>query len=103
MFDTFFQGYRSDNTTEETIFVDNEPGQDLYQENLVYLWFLTLLNNTHLHLKRNRFYGLLGPNNCGKTTLMRAIASERVEGFPKRRVKDSVCGTRDNGTSGRHG
>ena len=38
----------------------------------------------NIHLKRNRFYGLLGPNNCGKTTLMRAIANEQVEGFPKR-------------------
>ena len=45
---------------------------------------LTLLNNTKLHLKQNRFYGLLGPNNCGKTTLMRAIANEQVEGFPKK-------------------
>ena len=45
---------------------------------------LTLLNNTHLHLKQNRFYGLLGPNNCGKTTMMRAIANEQVEGFPKK-------------------
>ena len=35
-------------------------------------------------MKRNRFYGLLGPNNCGKTTLMRAIANEQVEGFPKK-------------------
>jgi len=45
---------------------------------------LTLLNNTKLFLKRNKFYGLLGPNNCGKTTLMRAIANEQVDGFPKR-------------------
>ena len=35
---------------------------------------LTLLCDTKMHLKRNRFYGLLGPNQCGKTTLMRAIA-----------------------------
>ena len=35
-------------------------------------------------MKQNRFYGLLGPNNCGKTTLMRAIANEQVEGFPKK-------------------
>jgi elongation factor 3 len=42
------------------------------------------LNNTKLSLKRNKFYGLLGPNNCGKTTMMRAIANEQVEGFPKR-------------------
>merc|ERR1711966_260030 len=45
---------------------------------------LTLLNTTRLQLKRNRLYGLLGPNNCGKTTLMRAIEREQIEGFPKR-------------------
>jgi len=43
----------------------------------------TLLTKTRLQLRRNQFYGLLGPNNCGKTTLMRAIAAEQVDGFPK--------------------
>merc|ERR1711972_567489 len=43
---------------------------------------LTLLNNTRLHLKRGKNYGLLGLNDCGKTTLMRAINNEQVEGFP---------------------
>merc|ERR1712093_781286 len=43
---------------------------------------LTLLNNTRLHLKRGMCYGLLGPNDCGKTTLMRAINNEQVDGFP---------------------
>jgi elongation factor 3 len=33
-------------------------------------------------LKRGKRYGLLGPNDCGKTTLMRAIANNQVEGFP---------------------
>merc|ERR1711975_209752 len=42
------------------------------------------------HLKRDRFYGLLGPNQCGKTTLMRAIANEQLEGFPKRDELKSV-------------
>lgn len=41
-----------------------------------------LLNNTDLRLKRGFRYGLLGPNECGKTTLMRAIANGQVEGFP---------------------
>ena len=70
---------------KEEIFEDTEEGKDLYKGafSLAY-GALTLLNNTHLHLKRNRFYGLLGPNNCGKTTLMRAIANEQIEGFPKR-------------------
>jgi elongation factor 3 len=43
---------------------------------------LTLLNNTRLYLKRGGNYGLLGPNDCGKTTLMKAINNEQVEGFP---------------------
>merc|ERR1711985_34167 len=51
---------------------------------------LTLLRDTTMHLKRNRFYGLLGPNQCGKTTLMRAIANEQLEGFPKRDELKSI-------------
>jgi elongation factor 3 len=50
----------------------------------------TLLTKTRLQLQRNNFYGLLGPNNCGKTTLMRAIAAEQVDGFPKRDVLRTV-------------
>ena len=47
---------------------------------------VTLLNTTRLQLKRNLLYGLLGPSNCGKTTLMRAIerTGKQIEGFPKR-------------------
>ncbi|KAG2226959.1 hypothetical protein INT45_006366 [Circinella minor] len=41
-----------------------------------------LLNRTSLRLKRGRRYGLCGYNGCGKSTLMRAIANEQVEGFP---------------------
>merc|ERR1719191_1282161 len=63
--------------------VEEEEGEDLC--NCVFTLgygSLTLLNNTRLHLKRGKNYGLLGPNDCGKTTLMRAIANEQVEGFP---------------------
>merc|ERR1712087_72862 len=59
------------------------------------------------HLKRNRFYGLLGPNQCGKTTLMRAIANEQLEVFPKRdelksvfvehEIEDEEVGVQDDG------
>jgi ATPase subunit of ABC transporter with duplicated ATPase domains len=48
------------------------------------------LNNARLRLKRGRRYGLCGHNGVGKTTLMRAINNEKVEGFPP---KDQV-GTR---------
>lgn len=41
-----------------------------------------LLHNTKMKLKRGKNYGLLGPNDSGKTTLMRAIANNQVEGFP---------------------
>ena len=39
-----------------------------------------LLHNTKLKLKRGYKYGLLGGNDSGKTTLMRAIANEQVDG-----------------------
>ena len=69
---------------KEDVFEDTEEGKNLYQGNFSLAYgALTLLNSTNLHLKQNRFYGLLGPNNCGKTTLMRAISHEQVEGFPK--------------------
>jgi len=41
-----------------------------------------LLHNTKMKLKRGKNYGLLGGNDSGKTTLMRAIANNQVEGFP---------------------
>jgi len=60
-----------------------EEGQDLCNT-IFTLGYgsLTLLNNTRLYLKRGGNYGLLGPNDCGKTTLMRAINHEQVDGFP---------------------
>jgi elongation factor 3 len=41
-----------------------------------------LLHNTQLKLKRGHNYGLLGGNDCGKTTLMRSISNGQLEGFP---------------------
>ncbi|CAM9995474.1 unnamed protein product [Ectocarpus sp. 6 AP-2014] len=41
-----------------------------------------LLHNTKMRLKRGKNYGLLGGNDSGKSTLMRAIANGSVEGFP---------------------
>ncbi|KAI8149488.1 P-loop containing nucleoside triphosphate hydrolase protein [Fennellomyces sp. T-0311] len=49
-----------------------------------------LLNRTALKLKRGRRYGLCGPNGCGKSTLMRAIANEQLEGFPPKSVLKTV-------------
>lgn len=41
-----------------------------------------LLHNTTMRLMRGSKYGLLGGNDSGKTTLMRAIANGSLEGFP---------------------
>merc|ERR1712166_463322 len=41
-----------------------------------------LLSNTRLHLKRGKRYGLCGPNDCGKSTLLRSIANGQLDGFP---------------------
>ena len=41
-----------------------------------------LLNNTTMRLKRGFKYGLMGPNQCGKTTLLKAISKDQVDGFP---------------------
>jgi elongation factor 3 len=41
-----------------------------------------LLNQTKLKLKRGFRYALCGKNDSGKTSLMRAIANQQVDGFP---------------------
>ena len=41
-----------------------------------------LLQNTRMHLKKGRRYGLIGGNGVGKTTLMRAIDNNQLEEFP---------------------
>lgn len=43
-----------------------------------------LLRNTRLRLLKGMKYGLLGGNDCGKTTLMRAIAEGSIDGFPEK-------------------
>jgi len=76
---------------KEEIEEEDTEGVDLYKGafSLAY-GTLTLLRDAKMHLKRDRFYGLLGPNQCGKTTLMRAIANEQLDGFPKRDELKSV-------------
>merc|ERR1719313_690843 len=41
-----------------------------------------LLQNSRMHLKKGRRYGLIGGNGVGKTTLMRAIDNNQLEEFP---------------------
>merc|ERR1712054_747304 len=71
---------------DEEEFVDEDvDSPDLYKGSFSLAYgTVTLLRETKLHLKKHKFYGLLGPTNCGKTTLMRAVSREMVEGFPKR-------------------
>jgi elongation factor 3 len=67
----------------EEIEDEDTEGVDLYKGSFSLAYgTLTLLRDTKMHLKRNRFYGLLGPNQCGKTTLMRAIANELSRASP---------------------
>merc|ERR1719305_2033117 len=93
---------------KEEIEEEDTEGVDLYKGafSLAY-GTLTLLRDAKMHLKRDRFYGLLGPNQCGKTTLMRAIANEQLEGFPTRaelksvfvehEIEDEEVGVQDDG------
>ena len=93
---------------KEEVEEEDTEGVDLYKGafSLAY-GTLTLLRDAKMHLKRDRFYGLLGPNQCGKTTLMRAIANEQLEGFPKRdelksvfvehEIEDEEVGVQDDG------
>jgi len=62
---------------------DEEEGEDLCncEFSLAY-GAMILINNANMRLKRGKRYGLCGPNGCGKSTLMKAIANGQVEGFP---------------------
>merc|ERR1719198_1548284 len=93
---------------KEEVEEDDDDGVDLYKGSFSLAYgTLTLLRDAKMHLKRDRFYGLLGPNQCGKTTLMRAIANEQLEGFPKRdelksvfvehEIEDEEVGVQDDG------
>ena len=93
----------------EEIEEKNTEGVDLYKGLPLSLAYgtLTLLRDMKLYLKRDRFYGLLGPNHFGKTTLMRAIVNEQLDGFPKRdelksafvehEIEDEEVGVQDDG------
>merc|ERR1719498_2357696 len=51
----------------EEVEEEDDEGVDLYKGSFSLAYgTLTLLRDTKMHLKRDRFYGLLGPNQCGK-------------------------------------
>jgi len=64
---------------------DDDEGVDLCNTEFSLAYGgMILLNNTKLKLKKGHHYGLCGPNGCGKSTLMRAIANGQLEGFPSK-------------------
>eukprot|EP00802_Teleaulax_amphioxeia_P002987 Tamp_02990.p1 GENE.Tamp_02990~~Tamp_02990.p1 ORF type:complete len:1090 (-),score=365.00 Tamp_02990:699-3854(-) len=68
---------------KETQEDEHEEGEDLCNcEFSLGYGAKILLNNTRLHLKRGKRYGVCGHNGCGKSTLMKAIANGQVENFP---------------------
>jgi elongation factor 3 len=68
---------------KETQEDEHEEGEDLCNcEFSLGYGARILLNNTRLHLKRGKRYGVCGYNGCGKSTLMKAIANGQVENFP---------------------
>jgi elongation factor 3 len=95
--ESMVESMRNAGAEEEIEFVDDDAGSpDLYKGSFSLAYgTITLLRETKLHLKKNKFYGLLGPTNCGKTTLMRAISQEKVEGFPKRDELVTIFVTHD--------
>lgn len=81
----FLQKMESAWKQEEEEEEDDSEGKNLYKGSFSLAYgTLTLLRDAKMTLKWHKFYGLLGPNNCGKTTLMRAISKEQLEGFPTR-------------------
>lgn len=67
----------------ETLDEDDDEGEELCNTEFTLAYGTKiLLHNAKLRLKKGMKYGLLGQNDCGKTTLMRAIAEGSVDGFP---------------------
>jgi len=78
-------------TPKEEIEDEDDEGEDLCNcEFSLGYGAKILLNNTRLHLKRGKRYGVCGYNGCGKSTLMRSIANGQVDGFPPQDVLKSI-------------
>jgi elongation factor 3 len=71
------------NVDDEKTSDDDEEGEDVCDTEFTLAYGTKiLLHNAKMRLKKGKKYGLLGQNDCGKTTLMRAIAEGSVDGFP---------------------
>ena len=70
-------------------FLENDISENIKEEDILCDCKFTLaygtkilLHNTNLKLIRGKSYALIGENNCGKTTLLRSMANDSIEGFP---------------------
>ena len=71
------------NTEDNTIDDEPDDGTELCDcEFTLAYGTKILLHNAKMKLRKGKKYGLLGQNDCGKSTLMRAIADGSVDGFP---------------------
>ena len=61
---------------------EDTEGVDLYKDAFSLAHGTLTLLLMQMHLKRERSHGLLGPNQCGKTTLMRATVHEQQRVSP---------------------
>lgn len=73
-------------TEEEELEAEEVVGDTLLRVDdlmLMYGGGHLLLKDTLLELRKNRRYGVIGHNGCGKTTLMKELQACRVAGMPK--------------------
>lgn len=71
--------YEADNLEVE----DTEEGEELCNCKFTLAYgSKVLLHNTDIRLMRGKRYGLLGGNDSGKSTLLRAISNHQIDGFP---------------------
>lgn len=70
---------------------ENDEGEDLCncEFSLAY-GAKILLNNTRLHLKKGKRYGICGYNGCGKSTLLKAISKGQVDNFPPPEILKTI-------------